>query len=160
MQQNNPNPYAPPRANVSDVQASGDEAPALWNPNAAANWSLLFSPVFGALVQMKNWQALNEPEHASTSKAWAIIALVLTLLSAAYSFVATGADFTRPSGLLILIIWYFANGKQQGKYVAERFGKDYPRKGWGTPLLLGILAFVALVFCGFIVGFLNAMKHH
>jgi hypothetical protein len=159
MQQNKPNPYAPPRANVSDVQTSGDEAPALWNPNAAANWSLLFSPVFGALVQMKNWQALDEPERASTSRAWAIGALVLVLLSAAYSFTSTGADITRPSGLLILIVWYFANGKQQSKYVSERFGKGYPRRGWGTPILVGILGFAGLVFLGFIIGFVIAMKH-
>ena len=49
----NPNPYAPPTARVDDV-ATGDAAPALWNPNAAANWSLLFSPAFGAWLHMKN----------------------------------------------------------------------------------------------------------
>ena len=52
-----PNPYAPPKAEVADVGRT-EVAPALWNPNAAASWSLLFSPAFGAFLHMKNWQAL------------------------------------------------------------------------------------------------------
>ena len=34
------NPYAPPKAQVSDVAAEG-AAPPIWNPNAAASWSLI-----------------------------------------------------------------------------------------------------------------------
>ena len=58
------NPYSPPGAIIDDVM----NAPPLWNPNAAANWSLLFSPAFGAFVHMKNWQALGEPEKAANAK--------------------------------------------------------------------------------------------
>jgi len=75
-----PNPYAPPATNVEDVtplQAS----PPLWNPRVAVNFSLLFSPVFGAIVQMKNWQALGEAERALKSRNWAIGSLVLLTLA-------------------------------------------------------------------------------
>jgi hypothetical protein len=50
------------------VRSDADAAPALWNPNAAANWSLLFSPMFGAWLHMKNWAALGEPERAAARR--------------------------------------------------------------------------------------------
>lgn len=44
---------------------------ALWNPNAAANWSLLFTPLFGAYLHMLNWRSLGEaggpPRHENGS---------------------------------------------------------------------------------------------
>ena len=61
-------PYAPPQTDLSAPAAELENNPPLWNPNAAAMWSLLFSPVFGALVHMKNWQAMGEPEKAAASK--------------------------------------------------------------------------------------------
>ena len=57
------NPFAPPQAEVADVP-TGEAAPALWNPNAASSWSLLFSPIFGAYLHMQNWQALGQPDKA------------------------------------------------------------------------------------------------
>lgn len=46
-------------------------APALWNPNAAANWSLLFSPMFSALLYANNWIALGELQQAGSVRWWA-----------------------------------------------------------------------------------------
>jgi hypothetical protein len=46
------------------------------------------------------------------------------------------------AGLGILIVWYFGHAKPQIKYVKETFGKDYGRKPWGLPLLLGFSAIV------------------
>jgi hypothetical protein len=49
----------------------------------------------------------------------------------------------------VLLAWYFTSGKPQQKYVTERFGKTYPRRGWTKPILatLGVgLAFFAVIF--------------
>jgi hypothetical protein len=70
------NPYAPPRAAVADID-DGRASPPLWNPSAAANWSLLFSPAFGALVQMKHWEALGEPAKASAARGFLLFAMVV-----------------------------------------------------------------------------------
>jgi hypothetical protein len=64
---NQDNPYAPPKAAVEDV-VTFEPSPALWNPNAAASWSLLFTPIFGSLLHMKNWQAMGNREKAASSK--------------------------------------------------------------------------------------------
>jgi hypothetical protein len=47
------NLYAPPKAQVADI-VQAEAAPALWNPGAAASWSLLLSPAFGAILHPHN----------------------------------------------------------------------------------------------------------
>jgi len=150
------NPYAPPKAAVADI-VSGEESPPLWNPNVAANWSLLFSPAFGAYLQMRNWQALGEPEKASNSKTWVIIVLVILLTLPLVAVLVPGMSglqrFSSSVGIVLLIAWYVTSGREQTQYVKERFGKTYPRKGWGLPLLaaLGVLFgyFVAVAILAF-----------
>lgn len=143
-----PNPYAPPRASVADV-ADGKVAPALWNPNAAASWSLLLSPAFGAILQMKNWQRLGEPGKATTSKVWAIVTVVLLGLVIVASVLLPEAKtldvLSRIVGLALLLGWYFSIGRSQAAYVHARYGKGYPRRGWTKPLLLAVLAFIAFI---------------
>lgn len=123
------NPFAPPKADVADVLPGGAVAPALWNPNAAANWSLLFSPVFGAFLHMKNWEALGEPNKASASGRWAAIALVVfVVLALAGAFLPERPmdGISRAVAIGLLFGWYFASARQQTAYVKARFGKDYP----------------------------------
>lgn len=158
-----PNPYAPPTARVDDV-ATGDAAPALWNPNAAANWSLLFSPAFGAWLHMKNWQALGEPKKAANARIWIIVSLVLiVVLSLASGLMPDSKALdaaSRSFGLVLLLAWYFSSGRAQAGLVKQRFGKDYPRRGWGQPLLwaLGavIVFFVGVFLVAFVVGMAGA----
>jgi hypothetical protein len=157
-----PNPYAPPGAEVADIKRLED-APALWNPRAAANWSLLFSPVFGAFVHMKNWQALGESSQADKSRAWAIgcvaFFVVVALLGGLFPE-SKGLDASsRALAIALLVAWYYASGKSQQVYVDAKFGKTYPRRGWLKPLLFAVLALmgfiVALGLVGFVVGALS-----
>lgn len=126
------NPYAAPDAEVAQV--AGD-APALWNPNAAGNWSLLFTPVFGSFLVWKNWQAIGE---ARGGLVWFIVSLVLVLPS----ILLPG------SALLYLIVWYYSSVRPQARFVRDRWGADYPRRPWGVPLLVGfgiwIVVFMAI----------------
>ena len=142
------NPYEPPKAPIGEY-VPADECPALWNPSAAARWSLVFSPVFGAMVQMKNWSALGEPEKAGSSKRWALVSLVLLTATIAISVIVPESQpidlLSRFLGLGLLIAWYYKSGKDQIRYVSDRFGKDYPRREWGKPLLIATIATLALV---------------
>lgn len=123
------NPYASPHAEVAPVAS---DAPALWNPHAAGNWNLLFTPVFGSFLIWKNWQAIGE---RTRGRAWFIISVVVLLPS----IVAPGLAF------LYLIIWYFSSVKRQARLVHERWGTAYPRRAWRKPLLVGLGAWVVLV---------------
>jgi len=142
------NPFAPPTAVVADVGSARttEPAPPLWNPRAAAGWSLLFGPLFGSLVHMKNWQALGEKEKAATSKAWAMASLafiVLTALSAALPDSPRIDMAFRAAGFGLLVGWYYSSGRAQNGFILARFGYDYPRKGWAQPLLLALAAVAA-----------------
>jgi hypothetical protein len=153
------NPYAPPRAEVAEIAPPTDAAPPLWNPAAAASWSLLFSPIFGAFLHMRNWQALGEPDKAAKSKTWIVATIVFLVVASLAPILIPSAALDalgRFGGIAILIAWYYALGKSQQALVAARFGKSYPRRGWLKPILaaLGVvLAFFLVVFViAFIIG--------
>lgn len=149
--------YAPPRAHVADVPASREaaEAPALWNPFAAGCWSLLFTPIFGAFLHMKNWEALGQAERARASKQWVIggvvFFVVLLLAGAAFPDSKFLDKVSQPAGIGLLFGWYFSSGKAQQTYVKERFGADYERRGWLKPILLAIGAFVAFFLAAMLI---------
>jgi uncharacterized membrane protein YfcA len=158
------NLYAPPKAPVADF-VQGEAAPALWNPGAAASWSLLFSPAFGAFVHMKNWQALGEPEKAAASKKWAVVYIVTIVgLSVAGAFLPSNKTMpalVRLFGFVLLLSWYFASGKPQLEFVKSRYGKQYPRKGWAQPLLIavGVLIGAVIVVGVFAAGAALLLRH-
>jgi len=144
------NPYASPKAAVADL-FEGEAAPPLWNPTAAGAWSLLFTPVFGAFLHMQNWKALGQPEKAAASKKWmlgSIAFLFAIMLSSLFISPSEVMErLTNLSGIVLLIVWYYAIGKSQQTYVAKRFGKTYPRRGWAIPLLTALG--LAVVYIGF-----------
>lgn len=156
------NPYAPPRSKVADIRQNA-AVPAIWNPNSAANWSLLLTPAFGAFLHMKNWEALGEPGKASAAKAWGT-ATLLVLVGMSVAAALTPAPsaialLPRPIGLVLLLGWYFSSARPQAQYVKSHYGNDYLRKGWGKPLLAGFLAvvgfFVFMIVVGLVAGTLR-----
>ena len=157
---NQDNPYAAPQAAVADV-IERDAAPALWNPGAAASWSLLFTPIFGTILHMKNWQALGEPEKADSSRKWAIanVVFILAVLAAAVTMPESKPvdALSRLGGLAMLVTWYFSSGKAQMAFVDQRFGKNYPKRGWGKPLLFGLLGMVGLFVVAAVFGILYVL---
>jgi hypothetical protein len=156
------NLYAPPKSKLADIGHDG-VSPAIWNPNSAANWSLFFSPAFGAYLHMKNWEALGEPVKAYAAKVWVwvtLLALAGITLAAAFLPNPRSLDgASRIVGLVLLLSWYFSSGRSQAEYVKSRYGKDYPRRSWGKPLLLGCLAIVGFIIFIVVVAFVaSALK--
>lgn len=153
------NPYAPPKAQVADV-APSEVAPPLWNPSAAFYWSLLFSPIFGAWLHMKNWQALGNAEKARASRNWIIGTIV-----AMAAFIAVAIMLPENKlldrignviGLVLVFAWHSALGKEQRTYVKEHFGKNYERRGWLAPILTAVGCFILFVIALVLVGVMMA----
>ena len=143
-----PNPFAPPRSEVADV-GRGELSPALWNPNAAASWSLVLTPAFGAFLHMKNWQALGEPGKAATSKTWFMVILFLVvglaLLSGFMPEVKVLDRLSSWASIALLLGWYYSSARSQVAFVAGRFGTNYRRRGWLKPISLALLAYVGVL---------------
>ena len=144
----------PANATVN-TQPQAAEA-AIWNPNAAANWSLIFTPAFGAYLQMLNWRALGESEKAASAQNWFYVGLgmlvVYVLMGLFISDPKAADGAARGLGFLFLLVWYFSSGRAQGKYVKEKFGKTYAKKPWGKALLIGVGAIVGYFVLAVVIG--------
>jgi hypothetical protein len=122
-------------------------APVLWNPEAAGAWSIIFNPIFGAILVLMNWQTLGVKEKVRSAQLWlAVSVLVLFVLfflpSTLRSLVA----------ISYLLVWYFAAAKPQAKYIRERWGKAYPKRSWLWPLLIAFGILFSLFCLAFVVG--------
>jgi hypothetical protein len=137
---------APPKARLEGARSGAIQAPPLWNPNAAASWCLVFTPIFGTFLHWKNWIALDEPERANTARIWFIASVVVIVGSLALAL-ASESDWEKGLDVLefgLLVGWYFAGAKAQATYVKERFGDTYPRRGWTQPILAAIAALIVV----------------
>ncbi len=130
---------------------------ALWNPNAAANWSLIFTPAFGSYLHMLNWRSLGETERAAGSQKWFYVGIGMLVLYVLLSLfmrdekVSGGA--VRGLGFIFFLSWYFGSARPQAKYVKGKFGNSYVRRPWGKALGLAVAA-----LCGyFVVSFIVAL---
>lgn len=151
------------RHSISTTQGSTPQVHAakpIWNPNAAANWSLLFTPAFGSYLHMLNWESLGESERAADSKKWFYASIVMLTL-----FVLAGVLFpadksvdgiVRASAGLFLITWYFVSARPQARYVKEKFADDYPHRPWKRALLYALGVWfgylVLMVLIGIVIG--------
>lgn len=150
------NPYAAPQATKG--ASSGDErlSPPIWNPAAAAAWSLLFGPMFGAFLHMKNWLALGRPAEAATSRRWLVANALLFVLSLGLSFALPPSGslnaFNFFGGIAFLLAWYFISARDQVRFVASTYGKHYQRRGWGKPLLYAVLIVTTVGIAAGIIG--------
>jgi hypothetical protein len=152
------NRYAPPKAVLEGAGADGATAPVLWNANAAANWSILFSPIFGIWLHMLNWRALGETQRAESSKTWLMLSALLLVATSAGGALMPFSGLSFLSGVgsfVLLLVWYFASARSQVTWIAERYGSDYPRQGWAQPLLGAIVLFVAHAVLDAFIGFIG-----
>lgn len=124
--------------NNAEETIASEQSPELWNPAAAANWSLLFTPMLGAIVHMKNWETLGDASAVKKSKIWAIIAAVV--------FVASVVMLEKPAPviLLVTIAWYIESARKQMAFVKSKWGTTYTRRSWRVPL--GVAAILYGVF--------------
>ena len=132
----NDNRYAPPKAPVDapHMEAASSTSPVLWNPDAAARWSILLTPVFGTWLHMRNWGAMGEPKRARTARIWLALAIACVLATAVLLAVWPQSTTLRFVNFGFLLVWYYGSGNKQSRLVETRFGIDYLRQPWSKPL--------------------------
>ncbi len=123
---------------------------ALWNPSAAATWSLVFTPAFGTFIHMLNWHALGQPQQAAAARRWFYASLALLALQictrALNARLGSEPMLLHPLGLLFLLAWYFSAARQQALLMKARFGPGYRRKRWDSVLLAAVMAGATYTF--------------
>ena len=134
------------------------EKPLLWNPNASAAWSLIFSPAFGAILHAINWKVLGQPDKAKENKGWAWAIIILLLLIAVIPpNVEFVEDAARVGGIMLLVAWYVSQGRVQATYVKDKYGKEYEKKRWAKPLLIALACIVGYIIFIVVVSIIYAM---
>jgi len=134
-----------PVSGTASSQQSLTYTGAIWNPDAAANWSLLLSPAFGSYLHALNWRTLGEPEKARTSMRWFYLSIALPVVLA--SVPQLSGEAISGMGLLYFFLWYFITGWAQARYVIDKLGSSYPRRGWGLPLIIAFLVVAGILAC-------------
>jgi hypothetical protein len=140
----------------TDTQAPPkiETAPALWNPNAAACWSLLFSPAFGAFLHARNAEALGRTEEAKANRVWfyASLAYLGIVLVSIFIPQIPDAVFMLVS-MVMLLGWYFTLGKQQIRAVKATLPGGYERNPWTKPLLIAFGCLIGFSALEILLGF-------
>lgn len=147
------------QAPAADGLAINDEAATLWNPTAAALWSLLLTPAFGAWLLMRNWERLGQAARARQARCW--FAGLLLLALASHTAAAAGAllgrdDLGAPwwASLVLFGAWCALSAYPQIRHVDERHGESYARRSWAAPVLIGLAANCAIPFAAaFVAGY-------
>jgi len=149
------------QTSTDDAVAGNNEAIALWNPTAAALWSLVFTPAFGAWLHMRNWERLGQPDKARQARYW--FAGMLLIALASYAAGAAGAllgrdDLAAPwwASLVLFGAWVAGAAYQQIKHVDDHHGEGYARRSWAAPILTGIAAICAIPFAAGVVAAFQA----
>lgn len=136
---------SPPSTQLKkEVQQPEIKQVELWNPNAAVYWSLLFTPIFGSYLQMKNWQALGNATETRNAKNWLIFSVIfISLIHLGSLFIWNESDtvdiFMRVVVILHLVIWFRTFARTQLEYVKEKLLNQYKKKAWGAPLIISVL---------------------
>ena len=113
----------------------------LWNPNAAAYWSILFTPIFGAWLHAKNWKELKEEDKAKKSMIWVYIGFVFLIVNLILPYGLRDAIW-----IIFLLAWYFFGARKQLKYLKDK-NIDYQKKAWRKPLLIGLGGLIIYIIC-------------
>lgn len=117
-------------------------AAALWRPSAVAVWSLVFTPVFGSYLLMRNWQALGQPHAAVAARRWLRASLGVLALELFFGAVNRRLNGSFPLvqwlALAWLGLWLLAAAMPQWQLVRRRFGRAYARRGWNGALATAV----------------------
>ena len=104
----------------------------LWAPDTSATLSLLFTPIFGAFLHTKNWEALQEEKKAKESRKWFYVSIFILLLNIILVLVGGNATVIN---LIFFLLWYFLVAKKQIKYIKNN-SIEYEKKSIFKPLFI------------------------
>lgn len=118
----------------------------IWDPKKIILWSAVFTPILGAYLCSKNWQALGFPEKERTSMKWFYVSLIYYLslpvavhLASRYFIVIPSVEIMMI--ILPLLVWVASPGLAQLRYIKSEKTYLYPERSWRVPLTVafGIL---------------------
>jgi len=128
----------------------GNKKVSIWNPEAAAKWSILFSPIFGGWLISNNWKTLGNEKEAKASILWAYAGIALIVMTIILNFfVLSEGKSSKGLFFIYLLVWYFLSAKKQIKYIKETYSNEYDKKSWMKPIGIAIASFLVYILLAF-----------
>jgi hypothetical protein len=127
----------------------------LWNPMAAAWWSLLLTPLFAAILLDHNWRSLGNREKSFWSRVLILTAggaLAAGLISAIIPTSAATDKVITGLGKIVgitLTASCFSIARAQRQFLSEAGRSKYEKRRWGRPIAMGgisLAAYIGLIF--------------
>lgn len=116
--------------------------PKLYNPKLVCAAALLFTPLFGATLQARNWTELGRPDNAAASRMWIRASIWMIILYLAIQTIFRNEPLMQWLGPYFLIVlwgaWMITSGWQQLVEVNRTVGKNYDALPMGRPITLGV----------------------
>ena len=138
-----------PRNGIAAQTNVGVNGLALWNPNAALYWSILFTPVFGAYLQALNWRTMKDSAREDASMQWVKISAIGTLAISALAVFLADRRGVAPMWISALPygLWgaWYSVGCAQARYLVQNgLERSYTKRPWGVPFAVAIAGLVIL----------------
>lgn len=119
--------------------------PKLYNPKWICAASLIFTPIFGGLLQARNWEQLGQKDEARTSRFWVRSSLWLVGLYLVMQLLFRHEPVMAYAGPWFLFVlwgaWMLTHGRRQITYVRDLV-KDYEVLPFGKTMTMGVLGWV------------------
>jgi hypothetical protein len=129
---------------------------ALWDPNTAALWSLLFgcSPVFGAIIVAANWKTLGDASRARQNWfcVWLALALHVTGFVLLLSQVSVECVIVALLNGGFLAVWYVFFCRKQVAHMRREVRGLFIRKPWIQPLVFGFVCLIGYLVSCIVIG--------
>lgn len=121
--------------------------PKLYNPKLVCAAALLFTPLFGAALQARNWSELGRPDNAAASRMWIRSTVWLIILYLAVQTIFRNEPVMQWLGPYFLVVlwgaWMLTSGWQQLVEVNRTVGRNYDPKPMGKAISLGVAGWLA-----------------
>ena len=102
--------------------------PKLYNPKLVCACALLFTPIFGALLQARNWEEMGIPENARASRVWVRSTVWLIVVYLVLQALFRNEEIANWLGPYFLIVlwgsWMLTNGWRQLAFVNQTYGNN------------------------------------
>ena len=122
---------------------------ALWNPDVAAAFSVLLTPVFGSVLILLNERTFANTRGKRTAMAWLTISIAMVGL-ATWRLCTDGSSPSPWLGLRVSVLvmpytllWYFFGAHAQSSRIAKAHGRQYVHRSVLRAAPLAVLALAA-----------------
>ncbi|MDO5533004.1 hypothetical protein [Sutterella sp.] len=131
------------------------QRPVLYNPKLVCAAALLFTPVFGAALQARNWTELGKPDQAISSRMWIRTSVWMIIMLVVMQTLFRNEPVMDWIGPYFLIViwgaWMLLSGWRQLAYVNQTVGKDYESRPLGRPIMLGAFGWLFYMLITFTI---------